>query len=69
MPIESGVLVLLDADGAFTEMSRQFVQIISLPSQQFEFLRAARCDFVRGYYIGRPMPVEEFRDYLITTLV
>lgn len=37
--------------------------------QQLEFLRAAHCDYVQGYYIGRPMPAEEFRDYLITTLV
>ncbi|OGT69908.1 MAG: hypothetical protein A3H44_14530 [Gammaproteobacteria bacterium RIFCSPLOWO2_02_FULL_57_10] len=37
--------------------------------QQLDFLSAAHCDYVQGYFIGRPMPAEEFRDYLIATLV
>ncbi|MDP2141059.1 MAG: EAL domain-containing protein [Gammaproteobacteria bacterium] len=37
--------------------------------QQLDFLSNAHCHYVQGYFIGRPMPAEEFRDYLISTLV
>jgi len=36
--------------------------------EQLDFLRNLDCDFVQGYYIGRPMPDEQFSDYLLSSL-
>lgn len=33
--------------------------------QQLEFLRAQGCDFVQGYYFGRPVPMLEFTKLLL----
>ncbi len=35
---------------------------------QWEYLRALNCDFLQGYYFGRPMPQAEFEDFLATQL-
>jgi len=32
--------------------------------EQLEFLRAADCDLVQGYFLGRPMPAAQFREML-----
>jgi len=37
-------------------------------AEQWEFLRSLNCDFVQGYYFGKPMPKKEFDDYLATQL-
>jgi EAL domain-containing protein (putative c-di-GMP-specific phosphodiesterase class I) len=29
------------------------------------FLRNLDCDFVQGYYFGKPMPGEEFEEFLL----
>ncbi|ABA87936.1 sensor diguanylate cyclase/phosphodiesterase, PAS domain-containing [Syntrophotalea carbinolica DSM 2380] len=36
---------------------------------QLEFLRARRCQVMQGYYFGRPMPAENFIEYLSENLV
>jgi len=33
-------------------------------AEQWEFLRSLDCDFVQGYYFGKPMPKAEFDTYL-----
>jgi EAL domain-containing protein (putative c-di-GMP-specific phosphodiesterase class I) len=33
--------------------------------QQQEFLRALDCDYIQGYYIGRPVCAEEFEQHVI----
>ena len=35
-------------------------------AEQWEFLRNLNCDFVQGYYFGKPMPKEEFEEFLLT---
>jgi diguanylate cyclase (GGDEF)-like protein len=37
-------------------------------AQQWEFLRSLGCDFVQGYYFGKPMPKAEFDEYLVSQL-
>ncbi len=37
-------------------------------AEQWEYLRSLNCDFVQGYYFGKPMPRADFEDYLITQL-
>ncbi len=37
-------------------------------AEQWEYLRALDCDFVQGYFFGKPMPQSEFEDYLIAEL-
>ncbi|MDX1490886.1 MAG: EAL domain-containing protein [Pseudohongiellaceae bacterium] len=32
--------------------------------QQLDFLKNAKCDLVQGYYLGKPMPEAEFRDFV-----
>ena len=32
--------------------------------EQWEFLRHKECDFAQGYYMGKPMPLGEFMDYM-----
>ena len=34
-------------------------------AEQWEFLRNLDCDFVQGYYFGKPMPREEFEEFLL----
>ncbi len=31
---------------------------------QWQFLQSLKCDFAQGYYFGKPMPKQEFEDYL-----
>ncbi len=33
--------------------------------QQQEFLRALDCDYIQGYYIGRPVCAEEFEQHVL----
>ena len=35
-------------------------------AEQWEFLRNLDCDFVQGYFFGKPMPKEEFEEFLLT---
>jgi len=37
-------------------------------AEQWEYLRALECDYVQGYYFGKPMPQEDFEDFLIAQL-
>jgi diguanylate cyclase (GGDEF)-like protein len=37
-------------------------------AEQWEYLRALECDYVQGYYFGKPMPRAEFEDFLIAQL-
>ena len=37
-------------------------------AEQWEFLRSLDCDFVQGYFFGKPMPKTEFDDYLAAQL-
>ena len=37
-------------------------------AEQWEFLRRLGCDFVQGYCFGKPMPREEFEQYLAAQL-
>ena len=38
-------------------------------SAEIEFLQAEKCDFVQGYYFGRPMSRDEMRDLVFGTAV
>lgn len=33
--------------------------------EQLDFLRAAHCDLVQGYFLGRPVPAAQFRELLL----
>jgi len=37
-------------------------------AEQWEYLRNLDCDFVQGYYFGKPMPKAEFEEYLTAQL-
>jgi diguanylate cyclase (GGDEF)-like protein len=37
-------------------------------AEQWEYLRALECDYVQGYYFGKPMPRAEFEDFLMAQL-
>ena len=37
-------------------------------AEQWEFLRSLNCDFMQGYYFGKPMPQDEFEAYLSAQL-
>ena len=37
-------------------------------AEQWEYLRALECDYVQGYYFGKPMPQADFEDFLIEQL-
>ncbi len=37
-------------------------------AEQWEYLRSLDCDFVQGYYFGKPMPQAAFEDYLVAQL-
>ena len=37
-------------------------------AKQWEYLRSLDCDFVQGYYFGKPMPQADFEDFLIAEL-
>ena len=34
--------------------------------QQMQFLKAVGCDYIQGYYLAKPMPVEQFEQFLNT---
>jgi len=36
--------------------------------EQLAFLRTLNCDFAQGYYIARPMPEDQFRAYLLSSI-
>ena len=33
-------------------------------AEQWEYLRSLKCDFMQGYYFGKPMPQADFEDFL-----
>jgi len=35
---------------------------------QWEYLRSLGCDYVQGYYFGKPMPRPDFEDFLMAQL-
>ncbi len=37
-------------------------------AEQWEYLKSLDCDFVQGYYFGKPMPQADFEDFLMTQL-
>ena len=37
-------------------------------AEQWEYLRTLECDYVQGYYFGKPMPQADFEDFLIVQL-
>ena len=37
-------------------------------AEQWEFLRRLGCNYVQGYYFGKPMPRDEFEQYLAAQL-
>ena len=37
-------------------------------AEQWEYLRRLGCDYVQGYYFGKPMPRDEFEQYLAAQL-
>jgi predicted signal transduction protein with EAL and GGDEF domain len=37
-------------------------------AEQWEYLKSLDCDFVQGYYFGKPMPQEDFKDFLMAQL-
>ena len=37
-------------------------------AEQWEYLRSLDCDFVQGYYFGKPMPQADFEEFLMTQL-
>ena len=37
-------------------------------AEQWEYLRSLECDFVQGYYFGKPMPQADFEDFLMAHL-
>jgi len=37
-------------------------------AEQWEFLRSLDCDFVQGYYFGKPMPQVDFEEFLVAEL-
>jgi EAL domain-containing protein (putative c-di-GMP-specific phosphodiesterase class I) len=37
--------------------------------EQLDLLKAADCDMVQGYYYARPMPEDEFLDFVGVELV
>ncbi len=36
--------------------------------EQLEFLRRLNCDYAQGYFIGKPMPADQFRKHLLDSL-
>ncbi len=36
-------------------------------AEQKEFLIRHGCDFIQGYYYSRPLPCEEFEQYVLTS--
>ena len=37
-------------------------------AEQWEYLRSLECDYVQGYYFGKPMPQADFEDFLMAQL-
>jgi EAL domain-containing protein (putative c-di-GMP-specific phosphodiesterase class I) len=37
-------------------------------AEQAEFLRDNDCDFLQGYYISKPIPEQDFRDFVTSRL-
>ena len=56
--------IIAMAHGLRLEVIAEGVETI----EQWEYLRSLKCDFVQGYYFGKPMPQEEFEEYLMGQL-
>ncbi|MDH3857019.1 MAG: EAL domain-containing protein, partial [Gammaproteobacteria bacterium] len=37
-------------------------------AEQWDYLKSLNCDFLQGYYFGKPMPRAEFEEFLIDQL-
>jgi EAL domain-containing protein (putative c-di-GMP-specific phosphodiesterase class I) len=36
--------------------------------EQLDFLRTRGCDYVQGYFVGRPMPEKQFLEHLLGSM-
>ncbi|MBT8434005.1 MAG: EAL domain-containing protein, partial [Gammaproteobacteria bacterium] len=37
-------------------------------AEQWQYLRSLNCDFVQGYFFGKPMPRAEFEEFLVAQI-
>ncbi len=56
--------IIAMAHGLRLEVIAEGVETI----EQWDYLRNLGCDFAQGYYFGKPMPQEEFEEYLAAQL-
>ncbi len=56
--------IIAMAHGLRLEVIAEGVETI----EQWDYLRNLDCDFAQGYYFGKPMPQEEFEEYLAAQL-
>ncbi len=56
--------IIAMAHGLRLEVIAEGVETI----EQWDYLRNLGCDFAQGYYFGKPMPQEEFEEYLVVQL-
>jgi EAL domain-containing protein (putative c-di-GMP-specific phosphodiesterase class I) len=49
-------------------MARQLrIRTVAADEEDWIFLHNSKCDLALGYFIGRPMPQEDFEQWLIGT--